>query len=174
MTDQTPKPGTDTGLPDAPRAMFPYLVIPRPDVYQVRLAGRMLGTITAQPGTDEFGKEYASILSQTRRGALRDLGKDGATAAPVQSQPGHPLDIALLCELSNELGAEMGAFLDDVNNGPATRDLPQDKAWNPERMAKLREMQAQYAKLQNLIMTHPEAHTIKSSKPRTIGAIRRA
>lgn len=206
MTDQTPKPGTDTGLPrvkitrrggvnyislaeppkrrakpakgstdaDSLRAMFPYLVIPRPGVYQVRLAGRMLGKITAQPGTDAFGKEYASILSQTRRGALRDLGKVGATAAPVLPQPGHPLDIALLCELSNELGAEMGAFLDDVNNGPATRDLPRDKAWNPERMAKLREMQAQYAKLQNLIMTHPEAHTIKSSKPRTIGAKRRA
>ena len=170
------KGGTDA---ESLRAMFPYLVIPRPGVFQVRVAGRMLGKITAQPGTEAFGAEYASILSHTRRGMLRDLRDSDPPPVrlparfnvPLPKPGAEPLDIGLLCELSNDLGAEMAAFVDDVNNGPATRDLPDDEAWNPARMAKLHEMQAQYSHLQRLIMTHPLAHTLVSTE-RTVGARR--
>lgn len=169
--DATQKAGTDA---DALRAMFPYLVIPRPGIHEVRINGRMMGRIKAQPGTDAFGKEYAAILVMIRQRMLRDLSKGGGHAAHAMGPAGIHLPIALLCELSNDLMEEMGAFIDDVNNGPATRALSTDDAWNPDRMAKLREMQAQYSALQKRIMTHPEAHTVKTSTGRTVGAKRRA
>lgn len=164
------KGGTDA---ESLRAMFPYLVIPRPGVYQVRIAGRMVGKITAQPGTDAFGKEYASIIKTTRQGvgrgdkAPQTAGRGGK--APQAPADHLPLDV--LCTLSNGLGEKMGAYVDSINNGPETRDLHPDERWNPERMAELRKMQKQYSELQRQIMRHPLAHTLETTE-RTVGARR--
>jgi len=74
--------------------------------------------------------------------------------------------IGQLCDDANAAMTEVALFVQTVNES--------GEPWTPDRMARLRKLQAEYSTRARLIAQHPDAHTVETRTGPVIGARKRS